>query len=48
MEPMPQRFFELADKVFRCEGWESPLIVAEEIHDSLERIGATGTRFEEA
>jgi hypothetical protein len=34
-------------KVFRCEGWSSPLIVSEEIMDALERMGATGTRFEE-
>jgi hypothetical protein len=34
-------------KVFRCEGWTGPLIVSEEIHDALERMGATGTRFEE-
>jgi hypothetical protein len=29
------------------EGWTGPLIVSEEIHDALERMGATGTRFEE-
>jgi hypothetical protein len=34
-------------KVFRCEGWEGPLIVSGEIKDALERMGATGTRFEE-
>jgi len=34
-------------KVLRCEGWTGPLIVSEEIHDALERMGATGTRFEE-
>jgi hypothetical protein len=34
-------------KVFRCEGWMGPLIVSEEIKDALERISATGTRFEE-
>jgi hypothetical protein len=34
-------------RVFRCEGWEVPLIVAEEIKDALERMGATGPRFEE-
>lgn len=34
-------------QVFRCEGWSGPLIVSEEIHDALERMGATGTRFEE-
>jgi len=34
-------------KVFRCEGWEGPLIVSGEIKDALEGMGATGTRFEE-
>jgi hypothetical protein len=34
-------------KVFRPEGWEVALIVAEEIKDALERMGATGTKFEE-
>ena len=34
-------------KIFRREGWTGPLIVSEEIHDALERMGATGTRFEE-
>ncbi|WP_224244327.1 imm11 family protein [Hyalangium gracile] len=34
-------------KVFRCEGWSSPLIVAEQIKDALEGMGATGTRFED-
>jgi hypothetical protein len=34
-------------KVFRCEGWTGPLLVSEEIRDALERMGATGTRFEE-
>jgi hypothetical protein len=34
-------------RVFRCEGWTGTLIVSEEIHDALERMGATGTRFEE-
>jgi hypothetical protein len=34
-------------KVFRLEGWIGPLIVSEEIKDALERMGATGTRFEE-
>ena len=33
--------------VFRCEGWTGPLIVSGEIKDALERMGATGTRFEE-
>lgn len=34
-------------QVFRCEGWTGPLIVSGEIKDALERMGATGTRFEE-
>jgi hypothetical protein len=34
-------------KVFRCEGWTGPLIVSGEIKNALERMGATGTRFEE-
>jgi hypothetical protein len=34
-------------KVFRPEGWEVALIVSEEIKDALERLGATGTRFQE-
>jgi len=34
-------------KVLRCEGWEGPLIVSEELKDALERMRATGTRFEE-
>jgi hypothetical protein len=34
-------------KVFRPEGWTVALIVSEEIKDALERMGATGTRFEE-
>jgi hypothetical protein len=34
-------------QVFRCEGWRGPLIVSEEIKDALDRMGATGTRFEE-
>jgi len=34
-------------KVFRLEGWTSGPIVSEEIKDALERMGATGTRFEE-
>jgi hypothetical protein len=34
-------------KVFRPQGWEVVLIVAEEIKDALDRMGATGTRFEE-
>jgi hypothetical protein len=34
-------------KVLRCEGWEGPLIVSGELKDALERMAATGTRFEE-
>jgi hypothetical protein len=34
-------------KVFRPEGWSGTLIVAEEIKDALERMSATGTRFQE-
>ena len=34
-------------QVFRCEGWTGPLIVSGEIKDALDRMGATGTRFEE-
>jgi hypothetical protein len=34
-------------KVFRPEGWSGSLLVSEEIKDALERMGATGTRFEE-
>ena len=34
-------------KVFRPEGWSGTLIVAEEIKDAMERMGATGTRFQE-
>jgi hypothetical protein len=34
-------------KVFRPEGWSVVLIVSGEIKDALERMGATGTRFEE-
>jgi hypothetical protein len=34
-------------QVFRPEGWTSSLIVSGEIKDALERMGATGTRFEE-
>jgi hypothetical protein len=36
-----------SSKVFRCEGWTGPLLVAGEIKDALERMGATGTRLEE-
>lgn len=34
-------------KVFRPEGWSGTLIVSEELKDAMERMGATGTRFEE-
>jgi hypothetical protein len=34
-------------KVFRPEGWSTALIVSEEIKNALERMGATGTRFQE-
>jgi hypothetical protein len=34
-------------KVFRPEGWEVVLVVSEEIKDAMERLGTTGTRFEE-
>jgi hypothetical protein len=34
-------------QLFRCEGWSSSLIVSGEIKDALERMGATGPRFEE-
>jgi hypothetical protein len=34
-------------RVFRPEGWMGSLIVSEEIKDALDRIDATGTRFEE-
>jgi hypothetical protein len=34
-------------KVFRPEGWSGTLLVAEEVKDAMERLGATGTRFEE-
>jgi len=34
-------------KVFRPDGWKGSLIVSGEIKDALERMGATGTRFEE-
>ncbi|SEL04688.1 hypothetical protein SAMN05444354_103393 [Stigmatella aurantiaca] len=34
-------------KVFRPKGWEVVLIVAEELKNALERMRATGTRFEE-
>lgn len=34
-------------KVFRPEGWPGSLIVAGDIREALERMGATGMRFEE-
>jgi coenzyme F420-reducing hydrogenase beta subunit len=34
-------------QVFRPEGWNVVLIVSERIKDALERMGATGTKFEE-
>ena len=34
-------------RVFRPDGWKGSLIVSGEIKDALERMGATGTRFEE-
>jgi hypothetical protein len=34
-------------KVFRPDGWEVALVVAEEIKDAMEAVGATGTRFQE-
>lgn len=34
-------------KVFRAWGWPIALIVREEIRDALERLGATGTEFQE-
>jgi len=34
-------------QVFRLEGWIVSLLVSGEIKDAMERIGATGTRFEE-
>lgn len=34
-------------EVFRCKGWMGPLIVSGVIKDALDRMGATGTRFEE-
>jgi hypothetical protein len=34
-------------QVFRPEGWAGTLIVSEDIKDALERLGATGTKFEE-
>jgi len=34
-------------KVFRTWGWSIALIVREDIKDALDRIGATGTKFQE-
>lgn len=34
-------------QMFRLDGWRTSLIVSGEIKDALERMGATGTRFEE-
>jgi hypothetical protein len=34
-------------QVFRPEGWTVALIVSGEIKDALERMGATGVRFQE-
>jgi hypothetical protein len=34
-------------KVFRPDGWEVALIIAEEIKDAMENMGAAGTRFQE-
>lgn len=34
-------------KVFRPEGWSGTLIVSEEIRAALERLGATGAKFDE-
>jgi hypothetical protein len=34
-------------KVFRCEEWTGPLIISEKIKNALDRMDATGTRFEE-
>jgi hypothetical protein len=34
-------------RVFRPEGWDVALLVSGEIKEALERLGATGTRFEE-
>ncbi len=36
-----------AAKVFRPKGWEVALTVSGDIKDALERMGATGTKFEE-
>jgi len=34
-------------KIFRPQGWAITLIVREDIREALERMGATGTEFEE-
>ncbi len=34
-------------QVFRPEGWEVVLLISGELKNALERMGATGTRFEE-
>jgi hypothetical protein len=34
-------------QVFRCEGWEGALLVSEKIKDALQRMAATGPKFEE-
>jgi hypothetical protein len=34
-------------RVFRLEGWAGSLIVSENIKQALERVGATGVKFEE-
>ncbi len=34
-------------RVLRPEGWAGTLIVSEELKDALERMGATGAKFEE-
>jgi hypothetical protein len=34
-------------KVFRLEGWAGTLVIAEDIKTAMERIGATGAKFEE-
>jgi hypothetical protein len=34
-------------RVLRPEGWAGTLIVSEELKDALERLGATGVKFEE-
>ncbi|HYO70280.1 MAG TPA: DUF1629 domain-containing protein, partial [Archangium sp.] len=34
-------------RVFRTWGWELAIVVSEAIKDALERMGATGTKFQE-